>query len=69
MVGFDDILSAAYSTPSLTTVRQPLAEMGKRGAQVLLERIADREKAFPADIVMEPELVVRESTGPAKSGH
>ncbi len=33
VVGFDDILSAAYATPSLTTVRQPLAEMGRRGAQ------------------------------------
>ncbi len=65
VVGFDDIQSAAYSTPSLTTVRQPLTEMGKRGAQVLLERIANREKQFPAEIVMAPELVVRESTGPA----
>jgi len=65
VVGFDDIQSAAYSTPSLTTVRQPLTEMGRRGAQVLLERIADREKEFPAEIVMNPELVVRESTGPA----
>jgi LacI family transcriptional regulator len=64
VVGFDDILSAAYATPSLTTVRQPLTEMGKRGAQILLERIADREKAFPAEVVMSPELVVRESTGP-----
>lgn len=65
VVGFDDILSAAYYTPSLTTVRQPLAEMGKRGAQVLLERIADRQKEYPSEIVMAPELVVRESTGPA----
>jgi LacI family transcriptional regulator len=69
VVGFDDIESAAYGTPSLTTVRQPLMEMGKRGAQVLLERIADREKAFPAEIVMAPELVVRESTGPAPAAH
>jgi len=67
VVGFDDILSAAYSTPSLTTVRQPLSEMGRRGAQVLLERIANREKQFPAEIVMKPELVVRESTGPAQN--
>src|SRR5580692_5833756 len=67
IVGFDDIQSAAYSTPSLTTVRQPLTEMGQRGAQMLLERIADREKEFPTEIVMEPELVVRESTGPARS--
>jgi DNA-binding LacI/PurR family transcriptional regulator len=66
VVGFDDILSAAYCTPSLTTVRQPLQEMGKRGAQVLLERIADREGAYPAEIVMTPELAVRESTGPAR---
>jgi LacI family transcriptional regulator len=65
VVGFDDIQSAAYTTPSLTTVRQPLMEMGERGAQVLLERIADREKKVPAEIVMAPELVVRESTGPA----
>jgi LacI family transcriptional regulator len=65
VVGFDDIQSAEYCTPSLTTVRQPLHEMGKRGAQVLLERIADRERAYPRDIVMMPELVVRESTGPA----
>jgi LacI family transcriptional regulator len=65
VVGFDDVQSAAYTTPSLTTVRQPLLEMGKRGAQVLLERIANRDKEFPAEIVMAPELVIRESTGPA----
>ena len=66
VVGFDDIQSAAYSTPSLTTVRQPLTEMGRRGAQVLLERIANREREFAVEITMAPELVVRESTGPAK---
>ena len=66
VVGFDDIQSAAYATPSLTTVRQPLAAMGKRGAQVLLQRIENREKDFPSEIVMEPELVLRESTAPAR---
>ncbi len=66
VVGFDDIQSAAYSTPSLTTVRQPLAEMGKRGAQVLLDRIANRENESPAEIVMAPEFVIRESTGTAR---
>ena len=65
VVGFDDIQSAAYATPSLTTVRQPLFEMGRRGAQVLLERIAHREQEHPGEIVMASELVVRESTGPA----
>ncbi|KAA6464800.1 LacI family transcriptional regulator [Acidobacteria bacterium AB60] len=67
VVGFDDIQSAAYSTPSLTTVRQPLMEMGRRGAEVLLDRIANREKEYPAEIVMAPELIVRESTGPARA--
>jgi DNA-binding LacI/PurR family transcriptional regulator len=65
VVGFDDVLSAAYATPSLTTVRQPLTEMGRRGAQILLERIAHPDRAFPAELVMSPELVVRESTGAA----
>jgi LacI family transcriptional regulator len=65
VVGFDDIQSAAYSTPSLTTVRQPLTEMGQRGAQVLLERIGNHDAEHPSEIVMAPELVVRESTGPA----
>ena len=64
--GFDDIQSAAYTTPSLTTVRQPLLEMGRRGAQVLLDRIANKDKEYPGEIVMAPELVVRESTGPAR---
>jgi DNA-binding LacI/PurR family transcriptional regulator len=39
--------------------------MGRRGAQILLERIADRTRAYPAEIVMSPEFVIRESTGPA----
>jgi LacI family transcriptional regulator len=68
VVGFDDILSAAYSTPSLTTVRQPLLEMGKRGTEILLDRIANREKEYPAEIVVAPEFVVRESTGAAPAG-
>jgi DNA-binding LacI/PurR family transcriptional regulator len=67
VVGFDDIQSAAYSTPSLTTVSQPLMEMGRKGAEVLLDRIANRDKEYPSDIVMAPELVVRESTGPVKT--
>ncbi len=66
VVGFDDIQSAAFYTPSLTTVRQPLNEMGKRGARILLERIANpTDASLAGEVVMEPELVVRESSGPA----
>ncbi len=68
MVGFDDIQSAAFCTPSLTTVRQPLNEMGKRGAHLLLERIANPSNTdLIAEVVMRPELIVRESTGPVRS--
>jgi DNA-binding LacI/PurR family transcriptional regulator len=68
VVGFDDIQSAAFCTPSLTTVRQPLNEMGKLGARILLDRIAHPEAAHLAeDVVVEPLFVIRESTGPARS--
>ncbi len=66
VVGFDDIITAAYCKPSLTTVKQPLQEMGLRAAQVLLDRIANSSQEWPEEIVMEPELVVRESTGPVR---
>jgi LacI family transcriptional regulator len=67
VIGFDDIISAAYQKPSLTTVRQPLREMGCKGAQMLLDLISDPEAKPPAETVMEPELIVRESTGPVNS--
>jgi len=62
VIGFDDIQGAAYSTPSLTTVRQPLAEMGSIAAKALLERI-EGKKDGPREIAIEPSLVVRQSTG------
>lgn len=65
VVGFDDAIGAAYHSPSLTTVRQPLETMGREGARILLERIAHPHKQFPAEIVMQPELIARESTCPA----
>lgn len=64
VMGFDDIPGAAFYTPSLTTVRQPLNRMGEVAAQSLLERI-EGEKEYPAEIAIEPELVVRESTAKA----
>lgn len=64
VIGFDDIQGAAYSSPSLTTVRQPLRQMGRLAADVLLARI-EGAKRHPGEILIEPELVVRRSTGPA----
>jgi DNA-binding LacI/PurR family transcriptional regulator len=64
VVGFDDIPGAAFHPPSLTTVRQPLNRMGEVAAQSLLERI-EGKKDYPAEIAIEPELIVRESTAKA----
>src|SRR5271169_3225848 len=65
VIGFDDIMSAAFQRPSLTTVRQPLRAMGAIAARTLLEKIAHPEERFPEEIVMGPELVVRESSAKA----
>jgi len=64
VMGFDDIPGAAFHTPSLTTVRQPLNRMGEVAAQSLLERI-EGKREYPFEIAIEPELVVRESTAKA----
>ncbi len=63
VVGFDDIQSAAFQNPGLTTVRQPLREMGVIAAETLLRRItAPANAPYPKEIVVEPSLVVRAST-------
>ena len=66
VVGFDDIQSAAFQNPALTTVRQPLRQMGLIAAETLLQRISAPAKApYPTEIIVEPEFVVRSSTGRA----
>jgi DNA-binding LacI/PurR family transcriptional regulator len=61
VVGFDDIPEAAYFSPPLTTVRQNFGEVGRHAFALLRDRIAGSERD-PRRLV-EPELVVRESTG------
>src|SRR5215472_11412626 len=66
VVGFDDIQSAAYQNPALTTVRQPLREMGMLAAETLLQRIAAPAGApYPKEIIVQPELVIRASAAAA----
>jgi DNA-binding LacI/PurR family transcriptional regulator len=62
VVGFDDIHGAAYLSPRLTTVRQPLNQMGEIAAEQLLTRIMNGTKSGAQQVSVEPELVVREST-------
>jgi len=64
VVGFDDVVSASFCIPTLTTVRQPLKKMGRIAAETLLARLEGAAE-FPKDIAVEPELVVRKSTAVA----
>ena len=66
VVGFDDIQNAAFIDPPLTTVRQPLREMGFLAAETLLRRIGGPAGAsYPKEIVVEPALITRSSTAVA----
>jgi DNA-binding LacI/PurR family transcriptional regulator len=63
IVGFDDIQAAAFQNPSLTTIRQPLRDMGATAAKILLRRIR-AQGSDPDTVPVVPELVIRESTAP-----
>lgn len=64
IIGFDDIQLAAFHTPRLTTIRQPLRDMGETSARTLLQRLQGA-KDYPAEIAVAPSLILRETTGPA----
>ena len=64
IVGFDDIDFAAYTIPPLTTISQGGVEMGRVAAELLFDMIDNgRDKANVDDVILEPKLVVRGSTG------
>jgi DNA-binding LacI/PurR family transcriptional regulator len=72
VLGFDDVAGAATNNPPLTTVRQPLQEMGRAAATVLLQRIRHPKGAEPQphaaeSILVLPTFVERKSTAPAPS--
>ncbi len=63
VLGFDDIHGAAFHNPALTTIRQPLFEMGNLAARTLLERLGGEAKVeIPRTVSVEPTIVVRQST-------
>ncbi|GAC1515646.1 MAG: substrate-binding domain-containing protein [Terriglobales bacterium] len=65
VVGFDDIQNAEFLNPSLTTVRQPLREMGRAAAEILLKRINRPGSELHDKHTVEPQLVIRETTARA----
>jgi len=63
VVGLDDI-RLLHNNPRLTPARQPLERMGEIAARTLLKRLEGHGSGVPK-IAIEPELAVRDSTGPA----
>jgi DNA-binding LacI/PurR family transcriptional regulator len=64
VVGFDDVPEATYFWPPLTTVRQDFGDVGHRGLELLLEQIEGTSRSAQR-VVIEPELILRESSGSA----
>ncbi|MEM9596560.1 MAG: LacI family DNA-binding transcriptional regulator [Acidobacteriota bacterium] len=64
VVGFDDLGVTPFLNPRLTTIRQPLRDMGQAAARLLLAHLDD-QKPLGERILIQPKLVVRDSTGPA----
>jgi DNA-binding LacI/PurR family transcriptional regulator/signal transduction histidine kinase/ActR/RegA family two-component response regulator len=61
IIGFDDIVEARYSSPPLTTVRQPLRQQGRAAVEVLLQRL--RGERVDDVVILPTELVIRRSCG------
>jgi LacI family transcriptional regulator len=66
VVGFDDVPAAQFNNPSLTTIRQPLHRMGELAVEVLIARIEETGESR-SEVPVQPEIVIRESTGPASN--
>jgi LacI family transcriptional regulator len=63
VAGFDDIDLAEATSPRLTTVRQPLQEMGRIAVSLLI-RLLERHRLDALHVELATELIVRGSTGP-----
>jgi LacI family transcriptional regulator len=63
VVGFDNQDTARFFLPPLTTVAQPMREIGQQAAALLLERIYKGRSTPPQQILLAPQLVVRQSCG------
>lgn len=61
IIGYDDIYISNLTTPSLTTVRQPIMQMGMRSFELLLEMLDGKIDSDNKIISFEPELIIRDS--------
>jgi DNA-binding LacI/PurR family transcriptional regulator len=65
VIGFDDTELATTVTPQLTSVRQPLAELGRTGVSLLM-RILERQRVDALRMELSTTLVIRETTAPPR---
>lgn len=65
IIGFDDTDSATMVTPSLTTVRKDMVELGRRSGRLLLEQLAGTPAAEQEPVLLPTKLIIRGSTSPA----
>jgi len=65
IIGFDNIPLASLTNPSLTTVNQPAYEMGRQAMKLLIDRIEGKD-SIKRKIILDTELVIRESTARVK---
>ena len=68
VVGFDDVPLAAYTNPSLSTVRQPMRTMGEAAARLLMSHLDGGEQLPDEPHIVPTELVVRGSSHPQAAG-
>ena len=64
LIGFDDIPVAAIAYPGLTTVRQPLDDIGRMATEILLLRIIENPDKPPEAVIVATELIIRGTTAP-----
>jgi LacI family transcriptional regulator len=66
IIGFDDVPQASFVYPKLTTVRQPLEQMGEVAVKMLLDQIKDPSRP-PQRVALATQLIIRDSCGPYQS--
>jgi len=69
IIGYDDIMFAAFPKINLTTVRQPKYDMGRLASEILIEKIRSKNTMQPRQIILSPSLVIRNTCNKNKNLH
>ena len=68
VIGVDNIFLCDYTCPSLTTIDQPIREIGMQAVRMLFDRIENKTNTSPLEKILPSKLILRESTGQAPLG-